>query len=350
MGVHCLKNKTIFVIDIIVFLFLIVSCLNAKFINLQNEIIDLSKQIRDNEIALDNLQQYKQSLEVKRIYNNKKLFVYKNNISEAIVSLYKLSSIPFENLLLSKKSYDDIAISYALLNYYSSYIQMQMNEVYEHLYVIKQNSDELAKIEKQIIKINNAISINLKKLKSMLVDKKSFDQDIQEVINQNKSFISKSDDLFNLMIYLNKSYKLPSWSKEDSLFIKNKGNFVLPVSGYLYSDFHKNKSQSIYYNGITLLANPHSQIVAPFDGEILFVDNFTNYDNLIIIKHSASYFTIISGKFESFVKPTQLVKTHETIAISNPKLLPIYFEIQHNNQPINPNLWLGKKEQIKVIK
>ena len=350
MGVHCLKNNKLFIITIVVFLFLVVNILNASSVNIQNEIIELSKQIRDNEIAFDNLAQYKQALEIKKNYNNNKLLLYKNNISEAIVSLYKLTSIPFENLLLSEKSYEDIAISYALLNYYSSYIQMQMNEIYEHLYIIQQNSNELIKIEKQILDLNNSINTNLKALKTMLANKKISEQDVKDIINKNKSFISKSDDLFNLMVYLNKSYVLPSWREEDKLFIKNKGNFVLPVVGYLESDFHKTKSQSIYYNGITILANPSSQIVAPFDGEILFVDNFINYDNLIIIKHSASYFSIISGKFESFVKPTQLVKSHETIAISSAQLLPIYFEIQHNNVPINPNLWINKKEKTKVIR
>jgi murein DD-endopeptidase MepM/ murein hydrolase activator NlpD len=350
MGVHCLKNKKLFIITIVVFLFLVVNILNASSVNIQNEIIELSKQIRDNEIAFDNLAQYKQSLEIKKNYNNNKLLLYKNNISEAIVSLYKLTSIPFENLLLSKKSYEDIAIAYALLNYYSSYIQMQMNEIYEHLYIIQQNSNELTKIEKQILDLNNSINANLKSLKAMLDNNKNSEQDVKDIINKNKIFISKSDDLFNLMIYLNKKYVLPSWIEEDKLFIKNKGNFVLPVIGYLDSDFHKDKSQSIYYNGITILANPSSQIVAPFDGEILFVDNFINYDNLIIIKHSALYFSIISGKFESFVKPTQLVKSHEAIAISSAKLLPIYFEIQHNNVPMDPNLWINKKEKTKVIR
>lgn len=161
-------------------------------------------------------------------------------------------------------------------------------------------------------------------------------------INHYNSYVTKNKfTLYALMNEINHSYVLQEDLQADAKVLKHKQKFVYPNNGFIVQKYHKAKPTDLYYNGILILANPSSQIIAPYDGEIVYAHNFYAYNNIIIIKHSASYFSVISGKMKPFVKTTQLVKQHEPIAMSAAENTPIYYELQNKNKPINPSPWFS---------
>jgi septal ring factor EnvC (AmiA/AmiB activator) len=307
---------------------------------MKNEIFRVKEAIKENKIELENLNQYKENFIIKRDFNYNKLALYKENITESIIAIYKLQFVPLSTLLINTNGYQDMAISYALFNYYTNYMNNQLNMIYEHLSAISENTKELEALEKKLLNINNQLAYNLKLLQNL-----NSNGDISSIVKQNKQFIKLSKDLSALTLQIANEYTLPSDKILDKKFQKNMGKFSYPVDGFLYTSYHQGNIQDIYYNGITILAQPKSLLYAPFDGEVVFVDNFPNYDNLIIIKHSASYFSIISGKFDALVSNAQLVKKKDVIGITSPQLLPIYFELQYKNKGVNVMKWVEENKK-----
>lgn len=335
-----LKNKYF-----LLFLYCVIS-LNIFHISkanasVENEIFRVKEAIKENKIELENLNQYKENLIIKRDFNYNKLALYKENITESIIAIYKLQFVPLSTLLINTKGYQDMAISYALFNYYTNYMNNQLNIIYEQLYVISQNTKELQILENKLLNLNMQLAYNLKLLQNL----NNKNADIANITKQNKQFIKASKDLSALTLQIANEYTLPSDKILDKKFEGNMGKFSYPVDGFLHTTYHQGNIQDIYYNGITILAQPKSLVYSPFDGEVVFVDNFPNYDNLIIIKHSASYFSIISGKFDALVSNAQLVKKKDVIGITAKQLLPIYFELQYKNKGINVMKWIEENKK-----
>ena len=350
MEYHFLRNNNI-IIYLFVYLFISLS-LNVTdvmaFTRLsQKEIIDISGRIRENEVELINIESYKNTLELKKKQNLIQFKTYQNKFYNNIIGIYKLYTVPIQNLFLSQKSNIDIAITYSLFNYYVKYLKQGILDAKEYLWIIYQNNQEFDRIKKEIIQTNIKLSTNYKALHKYLNKKnltKQEEEDINQLTTKNKKIMKENDSLLLLMSSLNNNYLLNKDKEEDAMLAKNKGHFAFINAGFLEQEFHSKKSTDLKYNGITILSLPNSQIVAPFDGEVVFTDYFNNFDEIIIIKHSPSYYSIISGKYDSLVQPTQLVKKHEPIAISYKTITPIYYELQYRNQPINPNPWLKKPE------
>jgi septal ring factor EnvC (AmiA/AmiB activator) len=336
---HLYLKNNLFLLLVFFISFFVITSLNANTF-MKNEIFRVKEAIKENKIELENLNQYKENFIIKRDFNYNKLALYKENITESIIAIYKLQFVPLSTLLINTNGYQDMAISYALFNYYTNYMNNQLNMIYEHLSAISENTKELEALEKKLLNINNQLAYNLKLLQNL-----NSNGDISSIVKQNKQFIKLSKDLSALTLQIANEYTLPSDKILDKKFQKNMGKFSYPVDGFLYTSYHQGNIQDIYYNGITILAQPKSLLYAPFDGEVVFVDNFPNYDNLIIIKHSASYFSIISGKFDALVSNAQLVKKKDVIGITSPQLLPIYFELQYKNKGVNVMKWVEENKK-----
>lgn len=337
-----LKNKHAVCLFIVVFSF-VTFFISTSFCSPYTDIVVIQNTIADNKLELENLNQYKENLLIKKEHNIKKLEIYRENITESILALYKLEYIPLASLLLNSAAYQDMAISYALFNYYTNYMNNQLNMIYEHLYVISENGKELENLEKRLIDLNNKLIANLRRLQYL-----NANDNKEQLAQQNKQFIKSSKDLATLVHKVANEYVLPSDALLDDQFAQNKGKFNYPVEGYFNTYFHQGNQSDIFYNGISILAPPKSLVYAPFDGEIVFVDKFPNYDNLVIIKHSASYFSIISGNFENLVSNAQLVKKQDIIGVSSADLLPIYFELQYKHKGINVMDWIEKPTKNKA--
>ncbi|MFL1780384.1 M23 family metallopeptidase [Candidatus Hepatincolaceae symbiont of Richtersius coronifer] len=320
------------------------SSINAAS-GLQQHIISLSERIRENEIELNNLTSYRELLQLKQINNQNKINNYAWQINNRVVSIYKMSNTPLQSLFVTQLSPKETAITYALLNYTTKHLKSEIAKSQQYLQLQATNDKELAVIKKKITNINKQLNSNIILLNNYLKDNPSAQElsySIKQIQNKNSQLMGTSKSLQQLIYTLTNDSLLLEDINKDKDFLANKGSLIWPVAGFINKKYNEDKQKNIYYNGISILATPNSQIVAPHSGEIMFANYFPNFENLIIIKHSASYYTIISGKYKSFVRETQLVKKHEPIAISQETITPIYFEIQYKNTPQNPLPWLLK--------
>jgi septal ring factor EnvC (AmiA/AmiB activator) len=135
----------------------------------------------------------------------------------------------------------------------------------------------------------------------------------------------------------------------------------MPVRGSLVSAFGSATGDLSEARGIVLETRPQAQVVAPFDGQIVFQGPFRSYGQILIIEHRGGYHTVLAGlgRVDAVVgqwllagEPVGIMGTSggavadsgqsaggsETSGQDHPKL---YVELRHNGQPVDPAPWFG---------
>ena len=140
-------------------------------------------------------------------------------------------------------------------------------------------------------------------------------------------------------------------------FAGEKGKLSLPAAGPIVQKFgeHTDKASgvSMFANGITIETAPGSDIVAVYDGKIVYAGTLRGYGNLIITDHGGNYYSLVSGVGEILRKVGDTVKRQERIGVTSlhTGLLQegLHFEIRHKTEAQNPLDWL-EPSQISVKK
>lgn len=126
-------------------------------------------------------------------------------------------------------------------------------------------------------------------------------------------------------------------------FSKAKGRLSRPARGPLVTAFHSELSKGVVSNGIDIKTAAKAQVIAPFDGTVIYAGPFKNFANLVIIDHGEGYTSLLSGLGETDTEVGQTLLAGEPIgtmpADVNSKL---HMEIRKNNHPVDPNEWIKK--------
>ena len=120
------------------------------------------------------------------------------------------------------------------------------------------------------------------------------------------------------------------------------GQFVRPVRGEVVTAYGEELSKGVTSKGVVFKTRNNAQVVAPYDGTVVFSGPFKGYGNLIIISHDADVISLIAGMQSIDTENGQMLLAGEPVGVmpdsSNAKL---YMEIRKNKKPINPLPWLG---------
>ena len=121
------------------------------------------------------------------------------------------------------------------------------------------------------------------------------------------------------------------------------GKFLRPARGDVVTFYGQELSKGVNSKGIIIQTRENAQVIAPYDGTVLFSGPFKGYGNLVIISHSDDLVSLIAGMKSNDTENGQMVLAGEPIGLmpdsSQPKL---YMEIRKNKKPINPLPWLGQ--------
>ena len=102
----------------------------------------------------------------------------------------------------------------------------------------------------------------------------------------------------------------------------------------------------IMHKGIKISPAGTTQVKAVADGMVVFADNVKNFNNLVIIDHGSSYYTVYGNMDTLLVETGKKIRQSDILgdiivdpAVDNPYL---YFELRKKEQALNPNLWFKK--------
>src|SRR6202012_3775800 len=91
------------------------------------------------------------------------------------------------------------------------------------------------------------------------------------------------------------SFADPSLPANLRSFAQAMGQVVPPASGDIVISYGAAGGAGATTKGITFQNRPGAEVVAPFDGRVVFAGNFKGYGQILIIGHGDGYHSLVAG-------------------------------------------------------
>ena len=122
-----------------------------------------------------------------------------------------------------------------------------------------------------------------------------------------------------------------------------RGGLIAPAHGKISSRFHQIDELGQRTTGIRVQTRHNAQVVAPYDGKVVFTGHYAKYGNMIIIKHSGGYYSILAGMDNPDAFNGQWLLAGEPIGTMGTLAPELYIEIRRKDRAVNPLNWISTK-------
>jgi septal ring factor EnvC (AmiA/AmiB activator) len=131
-------------------------------------------------------------------------------------------------------------------------------------------------------------------------------------------------------------------------FAKLKGKLSYPLKGRVVERFgkriHPDTGLSITQYGIKIKPAAKGDVFCVADGKVVYVNNLSGWQNIIIIEHDKNFFTVYGNIDEFFVNQNQEVKNGTLIGSLDTSVAEtyLYFEIRNHRDAVDPLAWFAR--------
>lgn len=336
---------------------------NQKMIAAAKKIQNGEDEVRQKQEELEKLQQHLSESEIK--FNAEH-----GMLVETLAALQSLALRPSEAILAQPLSPVEVMRSSILLRGSIHSLKERAELIRQGIEDISNQKQEIAKRLQDLEKENKYLASQQAEMKKMSQQKSKMYSQIssqsKEAQQKAAALASQAGSLRDLLDKLEKQKALQqkqmvekqrlarqraadkvradknSPSTDSSVnFAKAKGKLSRPARGPILTQFHQEMSKGVVSNGIDIKTAANAQVIAPYDGTVIFAGPFKNFANLLIIDHGDGYTSLLSGLEETDAKVGQTLLTGEPVGTmpsgSNTKL---HMEIRQNNRPLNPTEWM----------
>ena len=132
-------------------------------------------------------------------------------------------------------------------------------------------------------------------------------------------------------------------AQDAGLDIRNpgRGTMTLPARGRVIEQYGQDTKIGSSAKGASFRTRNHAQVVAPFDGRVVFAGPFKGYGQILIIQHGAAYHTLLAGMRRVDASLGQRLLAGEPIGVMGTRKegTRLYVEVRRKGQPVNPLPW-----------
>jgi septal ring factor EnvC (AmiA/AmiB activator) len=120
------------------------------------------------------------------------------------------------------------------------------------------------------------------------------------------------------------------------------GHIRPPAAGRVVQLFGSGHGKNETSKGIVIVTRNHTQVIAPFDGEVVYTGTFLGYGRMVILRHSDHFHTLMAGLSKIDVETGEFLLEGEPIGAMGEGDTGnrLYVELRKNNQPIDPGPWI----------
>lgn len=118
--------------------------------------------------------------------------------------------------------------------------------------------------------------------------------------------------------------------------------YGLPLAGQVVAGFGTERKGLPRSRGITLLARPAAQVVAPAAGRVVFAGAYRGYGQIVIIEHSGGWTSLVTGLSTLDVEVGDRLVNGSPLGITGPGQPLVTLELRKDGQPVNPLDQLGR--------
>ena len=370
--------------------------ITGTLVAIKKELILSSKLSQNQEAIIIKSKEKIYHLKKNEIHISKELSTLKDQLSNLTIALQKISSRPIFAYFLTDASLLSVARSINLIKFLKGELEQKGSDLNTKLttlatlqkklsvedqryriasiklaqenqklsalvnkekFILGQNQLENSTTKNSSVSDKN-LPLNLKELlanlqynriekEQAIVTLKKLSENISLPSNLVKNSL---DGLFSLENKSNTEYLTEKHQGLTSLrsFHKNKLNIRLPVAGEIVELFGKPDLIGLTAKGITIATRGGANVVAAFDGKVLYAGPFRKYGEILIITHGEGFSSLLIGMSSIHVKTGQdllggepvgvMTKSSSTGTKLNQRL---YIELRKHGKPIDPMAWLS---------
>ena len=336
----------------------------AQAAALSSELVAAARDIRIAEEAALHLEDRIDDLETEVAVKKNHLNARRGELLKLLSALERLSVRPAALTILQPSEALVTARSASLMGTLVPEINQQSKTLREELGILASLQDALS-LERFDLKNTLAeLTQHQHKLASLLDNRKReakrASSDAAEVARQLADFAAKAADLKDLVDKLAQQAAKLQASKPEAgrrvpgrparIAIGNgrpmsqmKGLLTVPAIGSVVTRFGEQDGAG-HARGMRFKTRERAQVVAPYDGQIVYAGPFRNYGQLLIIAHGDGYHSLLAGFEELQGVVGQWVLTGEPVGSmsDNAAVAELYLELRHKGESVDPAPWLGR--------
>jgi septal ring factor EnvC (AmiA/AmiB activator) len=341
----------------------------AEIARLQAEMVASAERAQGSEASLSELEAELARLEKSEASTRADLASERERLVETLAALQRLAVQPREAMILRPDAPIDTVRSAMLL-------KVAVPALDEHAGALKQQLDHLRDLRIEIARRRAEQEKGVASLRSeneqlaaLLDQMKALQQETESerarTAKRLEELAEQAKDLRELLQELEKERQeiaalTPPTIKPEvrsdvtspRVFPKDGKGIVTPARGVLTEHYGTVGEAGFKSRGITLETRGGANVVAPFDGQVMFRGPFRGYGEILIIEHRGGYHTVLAGLGRTDATVGQWLLAGEPVGImgpsdsGNPRL---YIELRRGTgvttTTIDPAPWLGLRDK-----
>jgi len=350
-----------------------------ELLKVNQEMIKAARLIQNNEETLSVMEDRLRVLENDYEAAKEKLLRRDYHLIKTLSALQSLALKPTEALFVQPLAPVDIVRSAMLLRETVPYLETQAEIIKQELKDLEDKREIVRRQVKKIVDEQGQLERKQAQMKVLAETKSRYQAQVFKQSAETQKNISKlagqAQDLRDLLGKLEtdraeKRRQLAEEAKQKILssakseqdvtadliklnpeiinetgtdFIKAKGSISRPVRGKILTHYGEETSKGVSSKGIMIKTRDMAQVIAPFDGSVLFAGPFRGYGNLIIIEHGKGYTSLLAGLDSIDCQTGQMLLAGEPVGVMpSGEASRLYVELRKDNHPLNPESWFEK--------
>lgn len=118
--------------------------------------------------------------------------------------------------------------------------------------------------------------------------------------------------------------------------------FALPLAGQVVAGFGAERAGLPRSRGVTLLARPSAQAVAPAAGRVVFAGPYRGYGQIVIVEHGGGWTSLVTGLARLDVEVGDRLLGGSPLGVTGPGQPLVSVELRKDGQAVNPLDQLGR--------
>ncbi len=355
--------------------------INLELTTVSREMVKAAKLIQNNEEKLSQMERQLEQLKAELAEAEAGFTQEDDNLIKTLAALQNLALKPTEALLVQPLTPVEIIRSAMLLRETIPYLEENANRIRKELESIARKKELVEKQFVQISKQKKVLEQEHSRMKT-LVQKKSKMRNMVEIQSEKakknvEKLAAQANDLRDLLGKLEKqrlekqrkaeekrrreeeARRLAEKNRAETQtadliksvppvitgmgagFKQAKGTLPMPARGKIVTAYGEQVVKGVSSKGITIRTRNQAQVIAPFDGSVIFSGPFRGYGNLIIIEHGEGYLSLLAGLQSMDVEVGQMLLAGEPVGqMPDDGDAKLYVEIRKDNQPVDPLAWI----------